>query len=177
MIDDDEDEGPVGGEPHVPDEGGLFAPEGGWRVRILDQSGASEDDIVEEIKGFPTLMLANAFCQAYVRDSVERCRVPGASAREVLAAWFAYGEDAEVVDAGELGWRSAGELEDFAALSSSEIERDWRSLDPRLEALDPELAAELDEDDLDEDEDEDDAAEGEEKPGDADEWPIPRHRA
>ena len=174
MIDDDEDEGLPGSAPQVSDEGGLFAPEGGWRVRILDQSGASEDDIVEEIKGFPTLMLANAFCQAYVRDSVERCRVPGASAREVLAAWFAYGEDAEVVDAGELGWRSAGELEDFAALSSSEIERDWRSLDPRLETLDPDAILE---DELDEDEEEDDDAGDEEKPGDADEWPIPRHRA
>ena len=59
----------------------VFAPEGGFRVRILDLSGASEDHIVEEIKGFPTLMHANAFARAYVRDSVERCRVPGASSQ------------------------------------------------------------------------------------------------
>ena len=110
----------------------LFAPEGGWQVRILDLSGASEDNIVEEIKGFPTLPLANAFCRAYVRDSIERCRVPGASAREVLAAWFAFGEDAEVIDAGDDGWRSANELDDFAARAGSEIECDWRSIDPRL---------------------------------------------
>ena len=110
----------------------LFAPEGGWRVRILDLSGASEDDIVEEIGGFATLILANAFCRAYVRDSIERCRVPGASSREVLAAWFAFGEDAEVIEAGEEGWRSSNELDEFAARAGSEIERDWRSLDPRL---------------------------------------------
>jgi hypothetical protein len=109
----------------------LFAPEGGWQVRIIDLSGASEDNIVEEIKGFPSLPLANAFCRAYVRDSIERCRVPGATPREVLAAWFAFGEDAEVIDAGDDGWRSANELDDFASRSGSEIERDWRSIDPR----------------------------------------------
>ena len=116
----------------------LFAPEGGWRVRILDLSGASRDDVVEEVGGFPALPLANAFCRAYVRDSVERCRVPGATPREVLAAWFAYGEDAEVIEAGEDGWRSANELDAFAAAPGSEIERDWRSLDPRRTAADEE---------------------------------------
>lgn len=109
----------------------LFAPEGGWRVRILDLSGAAADDVVEEVGGFATLPLANAFCRAYVRDSLERCRLPGATSREVLAAWFAYGEDAEVIEAGEDGWRSANELDVFANEPGSEIERDWRSLDPR----------------------------------------------
>ena len=116
----------------------VFAPEGGFRVRILDLSGASEDNIVEEVPGFPTLMHANAFARAYVRDSVERCRVPGASTRDVLQAWFAFGEDAIVVDsvkgdADEQGWRSANELDDFAAHPGSEIECDWRVLDPRLD--------------------------------------------
>ena len=106
-------------------------PEDGWRVRILDLSGATPDDVVEEVKGFPTLPLANAFCRAYVRDSVERCRVPGATSREVLAAWFAFGEDAEVAEAGEDGWRSANELDGFAGTPGDEAERDWRSLDPR----------------------------------------------
>jgi len=41
----------------------LFAPQGGWRVRILDLSGASADNVVEEIAGFPTLMRANAFAR------------------------------------------------------------------------------------------------------------------
>jgi hypothetical protein len=67
----------------------LFAPPGGWRVRIIDLSGGAEDNIVEEIKGFPTLMQANAFARRYVRDSVELCRAPGAAARDVLDAWFA----------------------------------------------------------------------------------------
>jgi hypothetical protein len=109
----------------------LFAPEGGWRVRILDLSGGAEDNIVEEIGGFPTLMQANAFARSYVRDSVERCRAPGFSSRDVLDAWFAFGEDAEVLDAGEDGWRSGTELADFADRPARTDERDWRALDPR----------------------------------------------
>jgi hypothetical protein len=109
----------------------LFAPPGGWRVRILDLSGASEDNIVEEVPGFATLMLANAFARRYVRDSVERCRTAGVTPREVLDAWFAWGEDAEVVDAGDQGWRSSTELHDFAARPAAVEERDWRALDPR----------------------------------------------
>ncbi len=109
----------------------LFAPEGGWRVRILDLSGASADNVTEEVAGFPTLMHANAFARAYVRDSVERCRAPGASPKDVLDAWFAFGEDAEVADAGEGGWRSAAELGAFADRPAGEEERDWRAIDPR----------------------------------------------
>ena len=77
----------------------LFAPEGGWVVRILDLSGGAEDNIVEDIGGFATIMHANAFARRYVRNSVERCRAPGMSAKDVLDAWFAFGEDAEVLDA------------------------------------------------------------------------------
>ncbi len=110
---------------------GVFAPEGGWRVRILDMSGGAEEGIVEEVRGFPTLMQANAFARAYVRDSVELCRTAGLSSREVLAAWFAFGEDAEVLDAPDDGWRSANELSDFADRAATRDERDWRALDPR----------------------------------------------
>jgi hypothetical protein len=110
---------------------GVFAPEGGWRVRILDLSGGAEDNITEEIGGFPTLMQANAFARAYVRDSLERCRAPGLTADEVLKTWFAFGEDAEVLQAGEEAWRSAHELADFAARAASDEERNWRALDPR----------------------------------------------
>jgi hypothetical protein len=109
----------------------LFAPDGGWRVRILDLSGGAENNIVEEIDGFLTLMQANAFARRYVRDSVERCRVPGMDTKQVLEAWFAFGEDAEVVDAGEGAWRSASELGDFVDRRASAEERDWRALDPR----------------------------------------------
>jgi hypothetical protein len=110
----------------------LFAPAGGWRVRILDMSAAAGDNVVEEIPGFTTLMQANAFARRYVRDSVERCRAAaGGASREVVTAWFAWGEDAEVVDAGEQGWRSSTELHDFAARPAAVEERDWRALDPR----------------------------------------------
>ncbi len=109
----------------------LWAPEGGWRVRIIDMSGGAEDSIVEEIKGFPTLMQANAFARAYVRDSVELCRAAGMGSREVLAAWFAFGEDAEVLDAPEGGWKSANEMADFSERVAQKGERDWRALDPR----------------------------------------------
>ena len=110
----------------------LFAPQGGWRVRILDLSATREEErVLEEVAGFPTLMQANGFARRYVRDSVESCRLAGMSAREVLDAWFAFGEDAELVEAGDGGWRSANELGDFADRPATEEERDWRALDPR----------------------------------------------
>lgn len=111
----------------------VFAPPGGWRVRILDLSADSSDNVVEEVGGFATLMLANEFARRYVRDSVELCRAPGLAARDVLAAWFAFGENAEVVDAGEAGWQSGSELSDFAASPADDEARDWRALDPRLD--------------------------------------------
>ena len=116
----------------------LFAPDGGWCVRILDLSGGAENNVVEEIGGFPTLMLANAFARRYVRNSVELCRAPGLTTKEVLEAWFAFGEDAEVLDAGESGWRSATELGDFVDTPAGEEERDWRALDPRRDEPDEE---------------------------------------
>jgi hypothetical protein len=109
----------------------LFAPAGGYRVRILDLSGGADDNIVEEVKGFPTIMQANAFARAYVRDSIELCRTQGMAAQDVLKTWFAFGEDAEVLDAAEQAWRSANELSDFANRKASAEERDWRVLDPR----------------------------------------------
>jgi len=116
----------------------LFAPQGGWRVRILDLSGGAQDNIVEEISGFETLMQANAFARRYVRDSVERCRVPGMTTKEVLETWFAFGEDAEVIDAGDAAWRSATELGDFVDNMAGSEERDWRALDPRRMDVDDE---------------------------------------
>jgi hypothetical protein len=109
----------------------LFSPEGGWRVRILDLSGGAEEGVCEEVGGFATLMLANAFARRYVRDSIERCRAPGLSPGAVLDAWRTFGEDAEVVDAAEAGWRSEPELGAFADHPAGAEERDWRSLDPR----------------------------------------------
>ena len=109
-------------------------PNDGWRVRILDLSGGAEDNIVEDVKGFLSLDHANLFARRYVRDSIERCRAKGMAAQAVLDAWFAYGEDAEVLEAGEAGWRSATELHDFAARRAEMVDRDWRTIDPRLVA-------------------------------------------
>jgi uncharacterized protein CbrC (UPF0167 family) len=119
------------------DLGDLFAPPGGWRVRIIDLSADAADNIVEEIPGFSSLMQANAFARRYVRDSMELCRAPGLNRKEVLEAWFAYGEDAKVVDAGDAGWNSANELGDFVDTPVGAEERDWRALDPRRDDDDP----------------------------------------
>jgi hypothetical protein len=103
----------------------------GYRVRILDLSGGAEEGITEEVSGFADVAAANAFARAYVRDSLDRCRTRGADARAVLDAWFAFGEDAVVLGAGDEAWRSAAELADFAARPGTPRERDWRALDPR----------------------------------------------
>src|ERR1700694_5808056 len=90
--------------------------EGGtWRVRIIDLSGGAGDNIVEEGGPCASVADANLFARRYVRDSVERCRAPGLDSKAVLDAWFAFGEDAIVPEAGDEGWRSATELHDFVA--------------------------------------------------------------
>jgi hypothetical protein len=104
------------------------------KVRIIDLSADSDDNIVEEVGPFPTIADANLFARRYVRDSVERCRAPGMDAKAVLDAWFAFGEDATVPDAGEMAWTSATELHDFAARKAKALDRNWRALDPRLRA-------------------------------------------
>ena len=101
-------------------------------VRIMDLSGGNGSDPVEEIRGFLSIEHANAFARRYVRDSVERCRAPGLDAKAVLDAWFAFGEDAEVVGAAENGWVSGSELKGFAETPVRDSEeRNWRMLDPR----------------------------------------------
>ncbi|QNT79472.1 hypothetical protein [Entomobacter blattae] len=107
------------------------SPKFQWVVRIIDLSVQSEDNILEEVSGFADLSHANAFARAYVRDSVERCRIAGEDGQQTLKQWFNFGEDVEVMGAGEEGWRSAVELADFANSRATPAERDWRSLDPR----------------------------------------------
>jgi len=113
----------------------LFGTPNGLEVRILDLSGGNGADPVETVRGFRTLEHANAFARRYVRDSLERCRARGMTAEQVMAAWFAFGEDAEVLGGAEHGWRSAAELGDFAARPARDAEeRNWRALDPRRDA-------------------------------------------
>ncbi len=106
-------------------------PNDGWRVRILDLSDGAEDGIVEDVKGFVNLDHANLFARRYVRDSIERCRAAGMPAVDVLAAWHAYGENAEVLEAGPAGWRSAADAAAFSEERAPPEERDWRAIDPR----------------------------------------------
>lgn len=128
---------------------------GGLYVRIIDHSGGGEDEgleggAMEELRGFVDLAHANAFARAYVRDSIERCRVPGASSRDVLESWFAFGENAEIGGAGEEGWKSGTELDDFIASPATPMERDWRALDPRR-LVEEEVLPALEDDEADED--------------------------
>ncbi|MBX9702325.1 MAG: hypothetical protein K2X74_23005 [Acetobacteraceae bacterium] len=105
----------------------------------MDLSGGNGADPVETIRGFRTLEHANAFARRYVRDSLERCRTRGMAPDDVIAAWFAFGEDAEVLGGRDEGWRSAAELNDFARRPAEDAEeRNWRILDPRRDAEDAE---------------------------------------
>ena len=114
-------------------------PAGDYAVQIMDMSGANGDEPVETVTGFISIEHANAFARRYVRDSVERCRAPGADAKATLDAWFAYGEDAEVLGAGDDAWVSRSELKDFADTPVRDAEeRNWRVLDPRRDEDDDE---------------------------------------
>jgi hypothetical protein len=109
----------------------------GLEVRILDLSGANGDEPVEVVRGFETILHANAFARRYVRDSVDRCRARGMDAQAVLEAWSAFGEDAVVEGAGDQAWTSAGDLPAFTAAPARDAEdRNWRILDPRRDADD-----------------------------------------
>lgn len=114
-------------------DSGVFR-RGEYAVQIMDLSGANGAEPVETIRGFISIEHANAFARRYVRDSLERCRAPGMDAKAVLDAWFAYGEDAEVLGAGDDAWVSRSELKDFADTPVRDAEeRNWRVLDPRLD--------------------------------------------
>jgi hypothetical protein len=109
----------------------LAAPEG-LEVRIMDLSDPDRAEPAEVVRGFTSLAHANEFAKRYVRDSVERCRVPRASAADVTAAWFAFGEDAVVEGVPEGAWQSANDLPAFAAAPPRDREaRNWRIIDPR----------------------------------------------
>jgi len=111
---------------------GDFGRASGLAVRIMDLSGANGSDPLETVRGFDTIAHANAFARRYVRDSIDRCRTPGQSGEAVIETWFAFGEDATVVGAGDQAWLSASEIRDFAAQAAADPEdRNWRVLDPR----------------------------------------------
>ena len=126
MTPDDDAEDPIFSDA-------ISAPPG-LAVRILDLSGANGADPVEVVRGFGSVAHANAFARRYVRDSLDRCRARGMAPDTVLETWFAYGEDAEVVGAGDEAWKSATELHAFAEARATDPEdRNWRVIDPRRE--------------------------------------------
>lgn len=101
-------------------------------VEVLDLSSDWKDSAAETIVGFYTLEHAKAFARAYVRDSIERCRIPGGSEAEILDAWSAFGEDARVVRVeGGVEWQSSDSIMMFIENKATLMERDWRKLDPR----------------------------------------------
>ncbi len=110
--------------------GDIFAPPGGWRVRILDLSGGAEDNIVGGGRRLPDPD-AGQRLRPQLRAR-QRGAVPASRAcrrARCCDVWFAFGEDAEVLDAASrlAQRRRAGRLLRHPA---SEEERDWRSLDP-----------------------------------------------
>ena len=109
----------------------LFAPTGGYRVRITDHSAPPEDSLVEEVGGFPSLAQANEFARRYVRASIESCRAPGLNDTDVLTAWLRFGEDASVPDADPQGFQGADAAGLFAAEPADAEACNWRVLDPR----------------------------------------------
>ncbi|MFT8245304.1 hypothetical protein [Roseomonas sp. BN140053] len=110
----------------------LLPPEEGYAVRIRDLSGGNGAEPVETIRGFVSAEHANAFARRYVRDSLERCRQPGLRPEAVMEAWLSFGEDADVLGAGDEAWRSTAEIHGFATYPpEDDEERNWRVLDPR----------------------------------------------
>lgn len=136
-------EGPPGGGGGGPPPAagaGTTAP-AGPAVRIRDLSGGVTDEPVEIVRGFESAEHASAFARRYVRDSVENCRARGADADAVLAAWFSFGEDADVLgpDGEPTGWSAGMEVRGFAESPPADPdERDWRALDPRRDDDDDE---------------------------------------
>ena len=120
----------------------------------MDLSGAIGPEPAEIVRGFTSVAHANEFAKRYVRDSVERCRVPRASAAEVTSAWMAFGEDAVVGGVTEAAqgetWNSSSDLPGFAAGPPPDREaRNWRMIDPRrLESEDDDEEDDADEEDL-----------------------------
>ena len=101
---------------------------GEFLVVIRDLSGGNGSEPVERVRGFASQEHANEFARRYVRDSLERCRARGMSAEQVIEAWFAFGEDAEVPG----GWSSGADIRAFAEVPLRDAEqRNWRVLDPR----------------------------------------------
>jgi len=99
---------------------------GDYSVLIIDmlQHDPEEDYVVG---GFPTFELAKEFARRWVRDSVEEQRRPGQTQEELRRRWFAFGEDASVLQ-GEPRYAGSHELDYFIEHAATPEERDWRAV-------------------------------------------------
>ncbi|CAI3926427.1 unnamed protein product [Commensalibacter communis] len=104
---------------------------GEYKVHVFDLSSDAEDKVVEIIDGFYNEEHAIVFAHAYVRASVERCRIPGATNQEIVDAWSAFGEDIKVMKKEEIVWNSSDDIMSFVENVATPMECDWRSVDPR----------------------------------------------
>lgn len=104
---------------------------GEYIIHVFDLSSDHEDKVVEIIDGFYNEEHAIVFAHAYVRASVERCRIPGGTNQEIFDAWSAFGEDVKVMKKEDEIWNSSDEIMSFVENQSTSMECDWRSLDPR----------------------------------------------
>ncbi|MDI2112231.1 hypothetical protein [Commensalibacter nepenthis] len=104
---------------------------GECKVHVFDLSSDAEDKVVEIIDGFYNEEHAIVFAHAYVRASVENCRIHGATNQEIFNAWSAFGEDIKVMKKEEVVWSSSDEIMSFVENEATSMECDWRSLDPR----------------------------------------------
>jgi hypothetical protein len=100
--------------------------DGGYSVLIIDMFHYDpEEDFV--IGGFPTFELAKEFARRRVRDSVEGQRSPGQTKEELRRQWFAFGEDASVLQ-GEPHYAGSHELDFFVGHPATAEERDWQAI-------------------------------------------------
>lgn len=104
---------------------------GECHIHVFDLSRDDEDKVVEIIDDFYNVEHATVFAHAYVRASVERCRIPGATHQEIFDAWSAFGEDIKVMQKEEVIWESSGDIMRFVENVATPMECDWRMLDPR----------------------------------------------
>ncbi|QCE33618.1 hypothetical protein FAI41_08525 [Acetobacteraceae bacterium] len=101
-------------------------------VYLKDLSGSGNDP--EIVGGFESDKQAFSFARAYLYDSIERCRVPGAFGNDVLESWKLFGEDVEVKKGDEIVWNSEEEVAQMVKVKAQRQECNWRELDPRAEA-------------------------------------------
>ena len=99
----------------------------GYSVLIIDMFHRDpEEDYV--VSGFPTFELAKEYARRRVRDSVEEHRSPGRSREELRRMWYAFGEDASVIQ-GEPHYAGSHELDFFVEHPASPEERDWQAVE------------------------------------------------